>query len=711
MKLLPFYLTLLLLSSSLGAQTTTITGMVTEQSGAGIPGVNVSIKDSYDGGTTDVNGKYEFTTEETGDHVIVASILGYDALEQKITLNGTPQVVNFKLKEQIKTLDAVVISAGSFEASDENKMVILRPLDIVTTAGANGDIYGALMTLPGTQQVGETEGLFVRGGDASETKTIIDGMYVSNPYFSSVPDVPQRGRFSPFQFKGTFFSTGGYSAQYGQAMSSALILESQDLPSRSTSNIGIMTVGAGGGHEHLWKDNTSLGIYANYTNLAGYYALIEQDRDWTHPPEAVSGSLTFRHRNKKNGMFKAFTSYTYSGLSLRYYDINDPTGNAKTNFSLYNNNFFGNASFKQKIGSKWILFSAASYSNNDDNIHVDTNGIRSYNDMLQGRVMLTHPMGTLSSFRVGGEVLRPNFISSFNQYKSTFDDLYSAAFAETDVYLSKNLVSRLGGRFDYSTALASGKVSPRVSLAYKTGDKSQFSFAYGDFYQNPDRNYVTSTTSLDFEKATHYILNFQYVDNKRTFRAEAYYKQYNDLVKFTLPDTTNNGNGYARGFDLFWRDKKTFKNTDYWISYSFLDTRRDWKDYPVSATPPFAATHTATLVYKYFIDRINCGIGFTYTYATGRPYFNPNKNTASDFMSDRTKDYHNFSINGSWLTSIRDHFTVVAFSCTNALGIANVYSYRYSYDGTRREPVMAASKRAFFIGMFISIGEDNSNTN
>ena len=68
----------------------------------------------------------------------------------------------------------MVISAGSFEASDENKSVILRPIDIVSTAGANADIYSVLNTLPGTQKIGETEGLFVRGGTAGESKTILD---------------------------------------------------------------------------------------------------------------------------------------------------------------------------------------------------------------------------------------------------------------------------------------------------------------------------------------------------------------------------------------------------------------------------------------------------------------------------------------------------------------------------------------------------------
>ena len=57
---------------------------------------------------------------------------------------------------------------------------------------------------------------------------------MNNFFYSSVPNVAQRGRFSPFIFKGTVFSAGGYSALYGQALSSALILESIDLPEQSS---------------------------------------------------------------------------------------------------------------------------------------------------------------------------------------------------------------------------------------------------------------------------------------------------------------------------------------------------------------------------------------------------------------------------------------------------------------------------------------------
>ena len=75
------------------------------------------------------------------------------------------------------------------------KGTVLSTLDILTTASANADVTAAIKTLPGAQQVGESEGLFVRGGTAAETKIYIDGTLVNNFFYSSVPDIAQRGRF------------------------------------------------------------------------------------------------------------------------------------------------------------------------------------------------------------------------------------------------------------------------------------------------------------------------------------------------------------------------------------------------------------------------------------------------------------------------------------------------------------------------------------
>src|SRR3990170_1213898 len=177
------------------------------------------------------DGSFSFPTTDTGITKLLVTISGYRPFEEKIIIRTTPLIFNVTLKESITELQAVILTAGSFEASDKKRGSVLKSIDIVTTAGQQADIVAALKTLPGAQQVGETEGLFVRGGTGAETKVFIDGMMVSNPFYSSVPDIAQRGRFSPLLFKGTVFSSGGYSAQYGQGLSSALILESIDLPS------------------------------------------------------------------------------------------------------------------------------------------------------------------------------------------------------------------------------------------------------------------------------------------------------------------------------------------------------------------------------------------------------------------------------------------------------------------------------------------------
>jgi len=48
-------------------------------------------------------------------------------------------------------------------------------------------------------------------------------------------------------------------------------------------------------------------------------------------------------------------------------------------------------------------------------------------------------------------------------------------------------------------------------------------------------------------------------------------------------------------FDVFLRDKKSIPNCEYWISYSFIDTKRLYLNYPVKATPDFVSPHNLIL--------------------------------------------------------------------------------------------------------------------
>ncbi len=254
MKTLYFLAILLSATLSTSAQTM-LAGRVTDQKGHALPGANVFLRGTYDGANTDSTGSFKFASSRQDTATLMVSYIGYESYSKKITLAANSPIL-VRLTETANELNTVVITAGSFEASDERRMTMLKPMDIVTTAGAGADITAAMNLLPGTQRVGEQTGLFVRGGSSEEAKVVIDGMIVQNPYFSSMPGLQSRGRFQPFMFKGTSFSTGGYSAQYGQALSSVLLLNTVDKTQNEGLSLSLNLANAALSYDHATEKSS-----------------------------------------------------------------------------------------------------------------------------------------------------------------------------------------------------------------------------------------------------------------------------------------------------------------------------------------------------------------------------------------------------------------------------------------------------------------------
>jgi vitamin B12 transporter len=729
--------TLISLSSAYGQ--IRIQGQVRDNRNHAIQGVSISIKDSYDGATTDSLGNFSFRTSEKGEQTVTASCIGYNGTEQKVTLASDAITINLVMKEKLDELKAVMVTAGSFAAGDSKRAAVMSSLDVATTAGSNADITAALKTLPGTQQVGEQEGLFVRGGAGYETKQFIDGTLVNNPYFTSVPDIASRGRFSPFLFKGTVFTTGGYSALYGQALSSALLLESIDLPERSEVDASISPLFIGAGTQQLTKNKkASYGINYGYTNVALYFGVIKQTPDYFKMPQFHSGDANFRFKTRNGGMVKYYTTFSTGKLGLRRPDIDSL--NLKDAFDLKNSNWYNNLSWRENLGKGWKMNLGTSYSTNKDNISQQLQdqmnqpkqftigtlmqnknfALQHTQDLSQLKAVFEKRLVGISTIRFGSEYWY-NYDKTLI-HDSTFNliDNYTSLFAESDIYVTNALAAKVGVRFENSTLIHKSDIAPRVSLAYKTGRNAQMSLAYGIFYQKPENNQLYyNATSLGMTKATHYIINYQKMTVERIFRIEAYYKKYEDLIK-TVPAISfsyynNNGNGYAKGIDVFWRDKKTIKNFDYWLSYSYIDSKRDYLNYPKQLQPNFVANHTASLVMKRFFTSIKSGFNFTYSYATGRPYYNVMVNSGNKYFiagEGKTKSYNSLNFSAEYVPSIgrqNAKTNIVLFaSMTNVLGANQVYGYNYSYNGLYKEAVTPPSKRFYFIGCFLSWGVDRT---
>lgn len=724
-------MTTFILLQGLSAQVK-VSGVVRDGKNHPIPSASITIQNSYDGSTSDSAGKFAFKTTEKGEQTIVVSSIGYKAFEQKLTIGKEPITLIIALKEKLDELKAVMVTAGTFEASDKKRAAtVLSTLDVLTTGGANADITNAVKTLPGAQQVNETEGLFVRGGTAYETKQFIDGTLVNNPYFTSVPDIAQRGRFSPFLFKGTVFSTGGYSALYGQALSSALILESIDLPDKSAAQASISPIFAGAGIQELSKKkNSSWGVNYGYTNLLLYFKIVKQTPDYFQVPEFHAADANFRIKTKRGGFIKYYTTFAANRLGLRRHDVDSLY--LKDAFGLDNVNWYNNLSYKENLGRGWKLNAGLSYSTNHDNLHNEIQDqsntpktfdnaywmndkvfkLKAQQDLSQARIVLEKRLPGINTVRFGGEYMYFYNKSDYNQYTSVLKDHLKAAFAETDIYLTNNIAAKVGGRFEHSSIIHKVNIAPRISFAYKTGKDAQVSLAYGIFYQKPENNLLIATTNLGYAKAIHYIGNYQKMNQYYTFRIEGFYKKYEDLVKIS-PTYNNSGEGYAKGVELFWRDKKTIKNLDYWISYSYLDTKRDYLNYPGLLQPNFAAHHTASVVTKRWVQKWTTGFNLTYSYASARPYYNMkfDNNSGKYFIADEgtTKDYHSLGFSANYVANMfKKAYGVVVVSMTNVLNRDNIYGYNYSYSGLYKEAIRPPARQFYFIGLFLSWGIDRT---
>lgn len=694
---------------------TTLKGKVIDEQKNPIIGANVFLKGTYDGNITDENGDFSFSTNTLGNQVLQISFISFETLNINIEIEKY-QAKTFKLKENVNTLDAVVVSAGTFKAGDNSKVTALKPLDIVTTAGSAGDIIGALQTLPGTQTVGESGRLFVRGGESNETQTYVDGIRVAQPYGATANNVPARGRFSPFLFDGITFSTGGYSAEFGDALSSVLLLNTIDEPLQNQTDISVMTVGAGIGKTRKWKNN-SLTFNTSYINLAPYQVLVPQNLDWNKPVEAFAGESVFRQKIKK-GLLKVYVAFDKTNFDINQEDINYAD---KIRVDMTNANFYMNSSFKGYVAENLKLQTGLSYGYSQNKIKITKDKVENQERSLHYKLKLTQFLTNRIKLNFGGDYFYTHFDESFkenqaNTYFSGYKNNIGALFAETEVFFSKKLAMNVGLRGTNASIVNNFVVEPRVSMAYKIAENKQVSLAYGAFNQTPDQNYLKYTSNLNYENTSHYILNYMYNKEGKMFRAEAYYKDYKDLVKYNsstaefTSNYNNNGYGYAKGIDLFWRDNKTIKNLDYWISYSFIDSKRDYKNYEANVTPSFIAKHNFSLVTKYWVDKLKSQISATYSYNSGRPYDNPNK---VEFMNEKTKSFNNLSFSWAYLLSQQK---ILFFSVTNALGTNNIFGYQYANSPDlngqfQRQAITQPASRFVFIGFFWTISENKKTNN
>ena len=633
-------------------------------------------------------------------------MMGYKESREELYLEGKPIEIKAILKEETLKSEGVIVKASSFTTGEESG-VTLTPLEVVMTPGAAADICWAIKSFPGVQQVEEGAGLFVRGGEVTETKFILDGAVVYHPYRFESPTGGFFGTFNPFLLKGTFFSSGGFGAEYGNALSGVLSMESLDLPSERSINLGIGLANFSVGGAVPLGDNLGVNFSGNSSNTKVLFNFNNIEDDFTEYPFSYDLNLNLAWRYSGKGLAKLFLFREKDNVGVSLMDPTWGGNNYGTETSnLYNllidhaisdNSFFKFNVSRTNFGKEMEITSGDEYI-------LD---LRNSDEINQARILLEKR--TWMFLKAGGCLeQRKSYFEGFvpsledtldpsvpsNYYDREYKSYISSVFIEGTSFFPYNLSLTSGVRFAYDSKSSKNTFDPRLSLSWKAVDEITLSCATGIFHQFYDPLWYDpdyGNPDLDPMEARHYIISGTWENNGGMVRLEGYYKDYDKLIK--EDDSLNyvsEGSGYAKGVDFF--IKKSFEKIEGRIAYSYLSARRDWQDYPGLFSPDFDITHNLTAILNVSpIPVFN--IGTKYTYATGKP-FTP---MGGDFRSDRVPSYWTLDLSASFLVSFfTNNMTIFYFSVNNVTNRKNIFGY---YNGDRNEPIESSYGRLYYFGL------------
>lgn len=688
---------------------THITGSVRDESGQPLPYVNVYIKGSLDGTSTDDEGMFSLTTDARGTVTLIASFIGY------LSFSITDNVENLRtmkiiLKSEVQSLNEVVVYAGNYQLKSSSTINRTSAVDLVSMAGSDGDLFKAISLLPGTQASGRDGRLLVRGGTSRESQTYIDDMHVLSPYTPSPGDVGSRSRYSPFLFEGINFSMGGYVPEYSQSLSAVLPLYTRDETKTSKLGVDIMNVSVGGGGTQSWR-NGSVSFNVNYTDLGFYNTVFFPSLKprWKEPYRQIGGQNQFRFTLGKETYLKTYMGYDKTRFTLLQ---TTPFTAQSRDMDFGEDNVYFNTTFRKKFHNGLTFFLGAAFSFNRqkiDNALVahDTYGAKEREIHLKSKA--EKRLNPVYKITVGAESFFKECRLTYTDtttFDTDFGQTIAGVFVSNDFNLTADLFLNLSSRIEYTSLSLEWGFLPRVAFGYKWRDLTM-SGVLGRYQQNAANDVLIYNRSLLPEKNTQALIGLYYQKENKILRVEAYHKKYDHLPLKSEEKGyySSGGYGYSRGADFFFNDTKLFKHWEYMLVYSYNDSKRKYLDFLETARPLYAMRHNASMTVKYTNFSIRSIISISNRFASGRPYHDPN---LEGFVNASTPVYN--SLDASWI--FLPHKRVILYTgFANILNRRNVYDYVFNSalnkeDEYERIPLTQQINQGFYIGCFISLGKN-----
>ncbi len=727
------FLLVLFLYQLLGAQTKTrIEGIVTDSKSNPLPYVNVFLLNTTDGAMSDDEGNFSFVSLEKGKALLMASIVGYEKYQSELDLTGAKISINIKLIEKAVNLKEAIVTGSSYGSEKEKGLVINR-LDVLTTPGGAADIFQSLKTLPGLTQVSESAELYIRGGDPIESLTMIDGAVVYHPYTFESAYGGIFSNLSQTVVKGMYFSSGGFSSKYGNALSGVLDIETRNQPANYKYQLGLSLANASLSVDFP-IEKEKLGLYFDFRQsfTKPIFWLNGGAERLVVTPTSQNGTGGIVYSYSQTGRLKLFgiiaddeqgvkverAEYTgtFSGNSKNYF-INLQNTDIPLRFLVMKNSLaFNKYSNQWQLGLLDLTKTDYVYSfRNDFEMSVTTS-----NKILFGGEYENRKVNYL------GKIPEEDFNISPDGQAKIIDAVFSRSrlglyteLQSANPFGLNNFSLTAGLRYDKIAGLNLSWIDPRASFGYQLSDKSTLKLGWGIFHQLPDPRLfspVDGNPNLTAMKSEHIILSYDYnLDDQNSFRAELYHKKYSNLPKENSNlNYDNSGNGFANGVDVILKGNLPL-NINGWISYGYINTKRFWMGFDELTSSSFDITHNLTLVLKYNLSD-SWQIGVNAKYATGRPYtpiisshyrndINIYEPIYTPTNSSRYPNYKRVDVRLTYFNQLFGSVPFIAYmEGLNIMNFNNIFGYTYSTDYSEKKEIQSYfGQRMLVFGFMVTI--------
>ena len=199
----------------------TVAGTVTDSvDGAPLPGVTVLVRGTNFGTATDADGNYRMEIP-TGRYALRFSAIGFSTHVDSVTVTEGTTRLDATLASTVLEMEELTVTEGA--APERPGVYQVEPEDVQNMPTPFKDGFRALKAMPGVATNNElTQQYSVRGGGYNENLVFINGFEIFFPFRPRQGEQEGMGLLNPALASDITFYTGGFPAQYGGKLSSAL---------------------------------------------------------------------------------------------------------------------------------------------------------------------------------------------------------------------------------------------------------------------------------------------------------------------------------------------------------------------------------------------------------------------------------------------------------------------------------------------------------